>query len=180
MTTKNYLREPYSRVLIPDESGGYSAEILEFPGCFAEGDTVEKAYKELEGAAKSWIQARLSQGQEIPKPFDNLGYSGTISLRLPRTIHKRAAIMAERDRTSLNSFLTTSIASRVGAEDFYKKMAERLEQRFMQFTYFAHIYANFIAQQTEAKRMIRPLRHFQSVANTSASSPNPMLTYTER
>ena len=131
MTAKDYLRQPYARVVIPDESGGFTAEILEFPGCFAEGDTVEEAYKDLESAAESWIDAHSAQGHEIPAPFSNLGYSGTISLRLPRTIHKRATIMAEPDRTSLNSFLLTAIASRVGAEDFYTALADKFEHSMM-------------------------------------------------
>ena len=38
-TAKDYLKEPYSRVLVPESDGTYSADILEFPGCFAEGKT---------------------------------------------------------------------------------------------------------------------------------------------
>jgi len=37
--SKEILRKPYARVLVPDENGGFFAEILEFPGCFAEGET---------------------------------------------------------------------------------------------------------------------------------------------
>lgn len=132
MTPKDYLKEPYARVLTPDETGGFNAEVLEFPGCFAQGDTVEQAYKELEDAAEAWIEVRLGQGQEVPRPFSNLDYSGTISLRIPRSIHKRAAVMAERDRVSLNSFLMAAIASRVGAEDFYIALTNRLERRMME------------------------------------------------
>ena len=38
--------------------------------------------------------------------------------------------MAERDGTSLNQFLATAIASRVGAEDLYTRLVQKLEQRF--------------------------------------------------
>lgn len=137
MTPKDYLKEPYTRVLIPDETGGFNAEVLEFPGCYAQGDTIEQAYKELETAAESWIEVRLAQGQAVPRPFSNLDYSGTISLRIPRSIHKRAAVMAERDRVSLNSFLMAAIASRIGAEDLYNTLTNRLERRMMEA---AHAY----------------------------------------
>jgi antitoxin HicB len=150
MSPRNYLSEPYARVVKPDKSGGYFAEILEFPGCFGEGDTIEEAYKDLEGAAVSWIEARLSQGQEVPGPFDNVDYSGNISLRLPRSIHKRAAILAERDRVSLNSFLLGAIATRVGAEDFYSVMAERLEPVYssnVTFSACTFVNNNFIFDQ---------------------------------
>ena len=35
------LKLPYSRMLVPDETGGYTSEIMEFRGCFSEGDTPE-------------------------------------------------------------------------------------------------------------------------------------------
>jgi predicted RNase H-like HicB family nuclease len=127
----NYLQRPYARILIPDEAGGFHAEVLEFPGCFAQGETPDEAYQDLEGAAQSWIEARLAQGQEIPEPFNNLGYSGKIALRLPRSIHRRAAMLAERDKVSLNSFLMTAIASRVGAEDVYTQIAMSVERGLM-------------------------------------------------
>lgn len=127
--TQDYLREPYSRVLIPDAESGFSAEILEFPGCFSEGETAQEAVENLEEAAHNWIQACLDQGQEIPPPFVNQGFSGRIALRLPRSIHRQAARIAERDGTSLNQFLVAAIAARVGAEAVYDRFAEMLEQR---------------------------------------------------
>jgi predicted RNase H-like HicB family nuclease len=49
-----------------EESGTYTATILEFPGCIAQGDTPQEAYKNIEKAAKGWVEAALSLGQEIP------------------------------------------------------------------------------------------------------------------
>ena len=72
---KKILARPYSRVLIPEEDGGYSAHMLEFKGCFAEGDTAEEAIQNLESAAESWLLACLDLGQLIPEPevsFDAL------------------------------------------------------------------------------------------------------------
>lgn len=123
-----YLKEPYSRILIPNEDGTFSAEILEFPGCFAEGETANEAIKNLEAAAAAWIEASLAQGLEIPEPETNQGYGGKIALRLPRSLHRQAARMAARDGTSLNQFLVTAIAARLGAEDLYARLADRLEQ----------------------------------------------------
>jgi len=127
---KSYLKQPYSRVLIPNEDGTFSAEMLEFPGCFAEGDTVDQAMRNLEAAAEAWIEASLSQGLEIPEPEMNQGYGGKIALRLPRGLHRQAARMAAREGTSLNQFLTSAVASRLGAEDFYTRLADKFEQRF--------------------------------------------------
>jgi len=113
------LKAPYSRVLIPEEDGTFSAEILEFPGCFAQGKTPNEAFSNLEKAAKVWLEASLAQGLNIPSPALNQSYSGKIALRIPRSLHKRAAQMAARDATSLNQFLITAIASRIGAEEYH-------------------------------------------------------------
>jgi predicted RNase H-like HicB family nuclease len=127
-TPEEYLKEPYSRVLVPDESGGYSAEMLEFPGCFAEGDTADEAMKALERAAESWIQAALDQGQEIPRPFVNQGYSGKVALRLPKSVHRKCIQFAERDGTSLNQFLVSAVAARIGAEECCGRLVSRLTE----------------------------------------------------
>jgi antitoxin HicB len=127
-TPEEFLKEPYSRVLIPEEGGGYSAEILEFPGCFAEGESAEEAMQALERAAASWIQAALDQGQDIPQPFVNQGYSGKVALRLPKSFHRKAVQFAERDGTSLNQFLVSAIAARIGAEECYSRLVSRLTE----------------------------------------------------
>ncbi len=130
---KDYLKEPYARVLTPDEeSGGYTAEILEFPGCVTEGDTADEALRNLEDAAEGWIEAALNAGQDIPEPSEPQGYGGRVALRLPRSLHRRAVQMAERDGTSLNQFLVAAVAERVGAGTLYAQMAQRLEEQAAQ------------------------------------------------
>jgi predicted RNase H-like HicB family nuclease len=126
---EDYIKEPYSRILIPNDDGTFSAEFLELPGCFAQGSSPDEAFHNLEAAAKSWIEASIQQGLEIPEPAMNQGYSGKIALRLPRGLHRQAARMAEREGVSLNHFLSTAIAARLGAEDFYSYLAERFEAR---------------------------------------------------
>lgn len=123
------LKKPYTRILIPNEGGSYSAEILEFVGCYAQGDTPNEAINDLEEAARSWIVACLELGQEIPEPLMNQGYGGKIALRLPRSLHRQATRMAERDGVSLNQFLVSAIAARVGAEDSLARIMEKFEQR---------------------------------------------------
>jgi predicted RNase H-like HicB family nuclease len=131
--TAQYLRKPYARVIIPDDSGRYAAQILEFPGCFAEGDTPEEAYKNLQEAGENWVDSAHAQGMAIPEPFATQGYSGTISLRLPKSMHRRAAEYAHRDGVSLNQFLVSAIAARVGAEDLLTVLVDRLDVRLDRF-----------------------------------------------
>lgn len=117
------------RVVIPVEPSGFHAEIFEFSGCFAQGETVQEAYTNLERAADAWIEACLLRGQSVPEPSTSVTYSGRIVLRLPRGMHRKAAAFAEKDDTSLNTFLVSAVSARVGAEDFCDVLTQRLEQR---------------------------------------------------
>lgn len=120
---EEYLKQPYARIIIPHEDGSFSAEILEFTGCFAQGDSPKEALKNLHSAAKEWIEACLRRSRDIPPPTATQGYSGTVSLRLPKALHRQASRMAERDGVSLNQYLVSAIAARVGADDLFNRMA---------------------------------------------------------
>ena len=168
-TTHEYLKEPYARILIPDEQGGYSAEILEFPGCFAEGNTADEAMQALDRAAEAWIEAALDQGQDIPSPFVHQGYSGRIALRLPRSLHKKAAQFAERDGTSINQFLMAAIAARIGSEEFCEQLLTRLLSKLEDKLSTA---ANRIANITLVNLQISPSRlSNNSIEKWQLSSP---------
>ncbi len=130
--TEDYLKKPYARILLPDADGGYSAEILEFPGCYSFGDTADEAMANLEDAAFNWIEAALAQGQTIPEPVSVNELSGKVLLRLPRNLHKKAMQMATRERISLNTFLVDAVATRVGAQDLYNRLLDEFTSRFNQ------------------------------------------------
>jgi len=124
---RGLLKKPYGRVLIPDEeSGTYTARLMEFPGCFAEGDSPAEAYERLETAAESWIEAALEMGQAIPPPAADTEFSGRFALRLPRSLYRQAAELAEMDGTSLNQFLVSTVAEKVGAASCYRNLTRQL------------------------------------------------------
>ena len=114
MVPNEILKKPYARMVIPDVDGTFSAEIAEFPGCIAVGETAAEALESLEEVAVDWIAVALEQGQNIPEPMDTAGFSGKLVLRMPKSLHQRASFYAERDGVSLNQFIVTSLAERVG------------------------------------------------------------------
>jgi len=158
----DYLQEPYTRILIPS-NGSYSAEILEFPGCFAEGETPDEAIKNLEEAAESWIEASLEQGMEIPEPYMNQGFGGKVALRLPRSIHRQAVRFAERDGVSLNQFLVSAISARIGAEDLYTRILDRFERimagsiRPITYNLRLNVQRDFSQTHSETLKIDKPL-----------------------
>src|SRR5438105_1991207 len=109
------LKRSYSWVVKPAEEGGYTAEILEFPGCVTQGETLEETYANLEEAARGWLETVIELDQDVPEPTTESEYSGKIVLRLPHSLHRSAASLAKRDGINLNTFLATAIAEKVGA-----------------------------------------------------------------
>ena len=128
MTSEEYLALPYSREVVPDSEGGsFAGMIREFPGCFSQGTTVEETYAELERAALSWLDAEIAAGHEIPRPAVLEERSGKVVLRMGKSLHRRAAEAAENEGVSLNQFIATAVAERVGAATLYEALTMRLQ-----------------------------------------------------
>jgi predicted RNase H-like HicB family nuclease len=108
-----------------DEDNTYFASCPEFPGLLAHGDTPEEAIKEAGIALEGVIEVYKESDLQLPEPLTRQEYSGQFRLRLPRSLHRQAAQMAEREGVSLNTFVTITIAEKVGAE-VAKKDAEKV------------------------------------------------------
>jgi predicted RNase H-like HicB family nuclease len=108
------MKMPYNYVInrIEDESGSYfHASVLEFDGCHSTGDTVEEAYSSLFEAMEGWIETKLGNGFAVPPPLDTGKFSGKFVVRLPKTLHARLALEAEKEGVSLNQYALYKLSS---------------------------------------------------------------------
>ena len=83
---KAALAAPYHRIHVREEDGTYSGSVLELPGCFATGDTLEKLAENFDEAISLWAEAALQQGQSIPEPILEDEFSGRLTLRIPPSV----------------------------------------------------------------------------------------------
>lgn len=67
-TLKDYLDLNYTVLVREVADGSFFAEIAEFPGCWAEGESEEEARAILKEAKELWIKTQLADGQPIPEP----------------------------------------------------------------------------------------------------------------
>lgn len=70
-TDKNieyYMALPYSILLIPEEDGGWFAQVPELPGCMTYGDTQQEVLELIEDAKRLWLEVNLEKGRPIPEP----------------------------------------------------------------------------------------------------------------
>lgn len=47
--------------------GGYWAEVVELPGCFASGDTLDELEDDIRGAIETYIDAQKQLGKPVPE-----------------------------------------------------------------------------------------------------------------
>lgn len=110
---KDYMKLPYNYIIqqINDESGSYYyAKVLELDGCQSTGDTFEEAYKNVKDAMKGWIEVKLNAGYDIPLPKEEKDFSGKFVIRIPKTLHYRLTIEAEKEGVSLNQYALYKLA----------------------------------------------------------------------
>lgn len=104
---------PYTRIIqeMNDESGHYFyGRILELDGCQSTGDTVEELYTNLDEALEGYLEVKLERNMPIPEPESAENYSGKFVVRMPKTLHQRLAIEAEREGVSLNQYALYKLA----------------------------------------------------------------------
>jgi predicted HicB family RNase H-like nuclease len=91
-------------VFFSDEDRGYIAHLLESPSMSAFGRTEEKAVRELKRATVAWLESLAKEGKEPPEPIGSRQFSGEFRLRVPRELHRKLVIEAERNQVSLNTY----------------------------------------------------------------------------
>jgi predicted RNase H-like HicB family nuclease len=124
--SQEYLKKPYARVLVPSAGGGFSARILEFPGCIAQGDTRDEALEALEGMAESWLDVALALGHTIHAPFAAQEYSGKMALHLPVRLHEQVVRIAAINHSTANEFIIAAIAEKVGQHAAFAELLPSL------------------------------------------------------
>jgi predicted RNase H-like HicB family nuclease len=110
-----YLKLPYTLVIIPEEVGGFFVKINELPGCMTQGETMEETLRNIEEAKYLWLKTALERKMEIPLPECMREYSGRFVVRIPTSLHRRIAALADKEGVSINqmvlSLLTENTAT---------------------------------------------------------------------
>ena len=96
----------------PLPAGAYRASIVEFKDCAAEGPTRQAALQELETALELRLRTAHEHGEELPLPLDK--ELSRLSIRIPATVRRRLARLAEVEGVSLNALISSALSEYVG------------------------------------------------------------------
>jgi len=125
----DYMNFDYPFVVIPfsdDEFSGYRAFLIDIPAIESIGITKEEALEDLDDVKREWIAYALDKGIIIPEPDtsfpETLTYSGRVTLRMPKTLHRQASEKALFNGVSLNTYLNEVIQrgmSSISNDNYY-------------------------------------------------------------
>ena len=106
-TVEYYKNLPYNFIIqrINDERGNYYyGKILELDGCQSTGDSYKEVWENLQEAMEGYIETKLENGFDVPEPVQTENYSGKFVVRLPKSLHFKLAMEAEKEGVSLNQY----------------------------------------------------------------------------
>ena len=132
MSASDYIKLPYTVVIIPDEDV-FFVKIKELPGCISQGNTIEEAFKMIEEAKELWIEAALEDGYDFPLPesMQENKYSGKLSLRISKSLHRNLSEKAKEDGISLNRYINDCLVKENTIDlvtDMMKESQDKIEE----------------------------------------------------
>lgn len=93
----------------------FEARIRELPDVVEYADRADEAYDLALDSIETTAIVLAEQGRPMPPPFEPVDdYSGRVTLRLPRSLHRSLADGAEAEGVSLNQHLVSMLAYQAG------------------------------------------------------------------
>lgn len=89
----------------------FEARVAELPDVAEYGDTHEEAYELALDSIETTAEIFAEKGKQIPAPFVSAeDYSGRVTLRLAKTLHRSLALVAEQEGVSLNQHMVNVLS----------------------------------------------------------------------
>lgn len=94
----------------------FESTIKELPDAAAYCETYQEAYELAIDTIETTAVMLEEAGREMPSPMvKQEDYSGRVTLRMAKSLHERVTTYAENEGVSLNSYINTILAEKVGA-----------------------------------------------------------------
>lgn len=84
----------------------FEARVAELPDVAEYGDSYEEAYELAIDTIETTAEIFAEKGKQMPAPMEPVDdYSGRVTLRLPKTLHRALAQVADQEGVSLNQHM---------------------------------------------------------------------------
>lgn len=111
----------------------FEARVLELPDIAEYADSAQEAYELAVDAIQTTAEVMAEKQNAMPAPADMPGeFSGRVTLRLPKTLHRSLAEMAASESVSLNQYIVSLLSyfsafgqMRPGVEHGWKSVVQQ-------------------------------------------------------
>ena len=104
----------------------FEATIKELPDVHEYGDTYQKAFDLVIDTLETAAEMFAEQGRTFPAPAEKTDdYSGRVTLRMPKTLHRVVSEQATAENVSLNQYILSVLAHATGVRQGAKTMSSR-------------------------------------------------------
>lgn len=106
----NELVDKYTyRVGWSEDDDVHIARCLEFPSLAAHGNSPETALAEIRTAVSASVDWMQETGEPLPIPLGITRFKGSITLRVPPSVHRDLVIRSAEEGVSLNQYILSHI-----------------------------------------------------------------------
>jgi len=156
-----YLNLEYPFTVVPDD-GSFFIEFPDLKGCMTQVEDASEIGAMAEEIRTLWLETAYDQGLPIPEPSTGNGYSGKFVVRMPKSLHRDLAIAAERESTSLNSYVNYVLANRNVDHQIVERLAQLAE--LLREIKDQSVYSVNVSHGEEGARKSKLLRFPRTVA----------------
>lgn len=104
------------RRILAEEGPCFEARVRELPDVAEYADTYQEAYELAVDTIETTAELMRERGRTMPGPAPSTDdYSGRITVRVTRHLHRELALAAEEEGVSLNLLIATALAAHAGA-----------------------------------------------------------------
>ncbi len=94
------------RKIEEDGETHFEARVKELPDVYEYAETYEEAYALAIDTIETAAEMYAEEGREFPLPHVEIeGYSGRVTLRMEKSLHRSMALLSEYENVSLNSLI---------------------------------------------------------------------------
>lgn len=116
-----------------DDNLQYSAQALEFPLLYICADTPAEAYNSILETINEFYEDAIEDGDTLPEPIELADqYTGRVTLRMPKSLHKQVDLLSKIDGSSINQFVVGAVSSRIAGKHYESQIQNQFDNFILQ------------------------------------------------
>jgi len=128
------MEKEYRFEVFTDIKNGYKQYVVkyfDFDNLFGVGDTIEEAIEEAKGNLKFYIDYCKDKNIPVPSPsvHESNGYSGKVTLRMSKSLHKLVDERAKNEGVSINALLNEAVSSYIFSANTANEIEEKASNK---------------------------------------------------